>query len=434
MQVRGFSPPVLWGMFLFLIQFLIRPPSNKIGPDPYWATYWVTNYSCGFQRRSLLGNLLIPLGGIANDYWFIAILSWIATFFLWFLLMKIILRFLGQTSTLVTCLFLTVFLLSPAWTGLLIETIGDPLQLIFVIFICLLFKSSNQTKLSKRYIFAWVIFSFVAILIHEASIFFILPSLALASFERRNLKKVFWLYLFCSVTILIPIFLWGKISLVWGTKVLDFSCRPDVLGGNFFRSFSCTHKTLSDCNVDLLSSFNQLFQNEVNAVWSKGLILICRRFLGALLLPAMQSWVICSLFCFVLGKSLKKFTILNLWIRWYILPIIATLPLWIIGNDWGRFAGYSLMLQTAALFLTNYKSPLVKENFFLKDQFSLQAQLFLTCLLSAICTSPLLGSYRISGLNHRFFTLACICGILFIFLILNKNTSLEITSNAEIRS
>ncbi len=52
------------GICLLLAQLAVRPPYSHWGPDYYWATYWVANYSEGICRRCALGT---ARSGVGDD-------------------------------------------------------------------------------------------------------------------------------------------------------------------------------------------------------------------------------------------------------------------------------------------------------------------------------------------------------------------------------
>jgi|GEM_PF-4633500 len=415
------SLPTLWGVCLFLVQFCVRPPSIRLGPDPYWAVYWIFDYSHGFQKRSLIGAFLRCFGDWAANYWVIAALSWIAMASFWFLLLQLILRFLSGFSVWSKCFYLTVFILSPSWTGLLFEVVGDPLQLVFLAFILLFYKTLKQENIGMKYLSMWVVFCFSAVFVHEAAVFFILPALATAIFKSADFKKIF---LICVVSIslaLSVILLRGGIHPAWMGQVINVPCLScfslKEIGG-FLQGVSHEFVVV---NPDIAHSFHQLFQIELQDYWEKGLTFNAQRFFGALLLPLMQSWIICSLYLQIFKSEIEISQIFRVWIRWYVSPIGATFPLWAIAHDWGRFAGYSLILQTAVLFLSHLNSLKCKENFFIQDGQFLKVQTFICCLVSAICTSPVLGTYRINGVfSGRFLVVGIIFGIIFVWIVFNK--------------
>lgn len=411
------SPTAIWGLILLLVQSLIRPPQLKFGPDIYWACYWASNYSHGFSRRSFLGFLLWPLGEFANEYWLIAGLSWIFMIALWSQLLAIILKVLQPLPSLFQYIFLTVIILSPAWTGLLIEVVGDPLQVVFFFFIGLLVWLINQNTLQKWQIFVWGIFGFIASLIHEGSAFFILPVLATVVLRVNKTlsdkRVIFWSCFSGLIFGLILIFLFAQKN-SFQYQTIDLWDRKNIL--------------LSALNNDSGLSFLELLNNEIKNYFQKGIIYgflkIIAALWGSLLLPFIQSWLICSLICFLNSNDGQRVKCrpFNIWCQWYGLPLLLILPLWVIAHDWGRFAGYILMLQTVALFLIHLKQftklNIVESWVFNRAPRLLLAQLFLGSLILAMCTSPQLGGYRIYGLfeyRHYFFSVT-VLGTLFFCL------------------
>src|SRR5439155_16092108 len=82
--------------------------------------------------------------------------------------------------------------------------------------------------------------------------------------------------------------------------------------------------------------------------------------------------------------------------------------LWMIGSDWGRFAGYSLMLQTVVLCLQCPKQVKALPGWLICQGVLLSA-------FSAYCTAPELTRYRIWGLNQVWPLLRAGAGFIVVF-------------------
>ncbi len=420
---QKFSWPIItWSLVLLVAQFLVRPPSMKFGPDKYWAVYWVSNYSNAFCRRSFLGTLLSPLGTISHNYWFIALLCWSAMLILWCLLLYAVWRLVNNLPFLSQCIFLTAIIFSPAWTGLLFEVIGDPMQVSFIIFLILFIGLSNDLVFKMQHWIIWLFFGAVSVLISEGSIFFILPSLLVSSFDRsrdssKKRKACVAFFLGAALAFLAEGF-FGR-NICFEHQFIYTHCLPP------FRS-TCTSETLISANSDATKSFFELLSGEMRSNWSRGLFFNFKRLLAAFLLPVIQSAIICRLFQFVSQQhgNHKKCRLLWFWSRWYGLPLLCLAPLGVMAHDWGRFGGYVLMLQTAILVFHHsdliFKTVETKNSGVLLPTF-LNAQGFLMCLILAICTSPFLGAYRINGILNLHFLLPVIILSVICFLIQEKN-------------
>ena len=67
------------GLAAFCVVVEFRAHSGLLGvrgPDAYWALHWNRDYSSGFIRRGLLGEVLRALGVDTTDYLIITFLAW----------------------------------------------------------------------------------------------------------------------------------------------------------------------------------------------------------------------------------------------------------------------------------------------------------------------------------------------------------------------
>src|SRR6267142_743738 len=339
--------PLALAAALLWLQFSIRPPQLKTGLDFYWAAYWASHYGPDFCRRSLLGTLLSPLGEIASQYDFIAV---------------------------------------PAWTALLIEIVGDPLQVVFAVFLLLLADFIRRDLFPTWYGLLWFAFGVAASLVHEASAFFMLPCLATAVWLDRGSGKRKAL-MACLAGLLVGVlsivafgkhscFESGGIAIRKGQALPKWTTvrgRERYLG--LFPAPEDTTLTFVEVNPSTVRTFQELLGNQQRYFFSQGfphgLYLIVWRLCAVMIVPLAQSWVVC------------------------------TFPLWMIGSDWGRFAGYSLMLQTVVLCL---QCPKQNSNDGGSKVKALPGWLIcqgvLLSAFSAYCTVPELTTYRIWGLNQ----------------------------------
>lgn len=424
--------PLALAAALLWLQFSIRPPQLKTGPDFYWACYWASHYGPDFCRRSLLGTLLSPLGEIANHYNFIAVLAWAVMLVFWFRLTVPVIRFLRPLSLPFQCLFATALTLSPAWTALLIEIVGDPLQVVFIVFLLLLADFIRRDLFPTWYGLLWFAFGVAASLIHEASVFFILPCLATAvwldggSGKRKALMG-------CLAGLLVGIlsiaafgkhscFESGGIAIRKGQSLPKWTIvrgRDRYLG--LFPAPADMTLPFKEENPSTVKTFQELLVVQQHTFFSDGLphglYLIVWRLCSVMIVPLAQSWVVCSLLeCFRSQPTKASAGVLVNWIRFYGVPLVCTFPLWMIGRDWGRFAGYSLMLQTVVLCLHYIKQDSNGGGSKVKALPGwLICQGVLVSAFSAYCTVPELTSYRVWGLDQVWPLLRAGAGFIVVF-------------------
>ena len=424
--------PLALAAALLWLQFSIRPPQLKTGLDFYWAAYWASHYGPDFCRRSLLGTLLSPLGEIASQYDFIAVLAWAAMLVFWFRLTVPVIRFLRPLNLLFQCLFVTAILLSPAWTALLIEIVGDPLQVVFAVFLLLLADFIRRDLFPTWYGLLWFAFGVAASLVHEASAFFMLPCLATAVWLDRGSGKRKAL-MACLAGLLVGVlsivafgkhscFESGGIAIRKGQGLPKWTTvrgRERYLG--LFPAPADTTLTFEEVNPSTVRTFQELLGNQQRYFFSQGfphgLYLIVWRLCAVMIVPLAQSWVVCSLLEWFKSQPAKTTAgVLVNWLRFYGLPLVCTFPLWMIGSDWGRFAGYSLMLQTVVLCL---QCPKQNSNDGGSKVKALPGWLIcqgvLLSAFSAYCTVPELTTYRIWGLNQVWPLLRAGAGFIVVF-------------------
>jgi len=347
----------------------------------------VANYSEGICRRCGLGTVLSVLGPYANDYGVIRVLAWAVVAGLWGVSLVLIEHALRPFPSQLRYLVLVGLVLSPSWGGLLIEAIGDPLHVGFLSVLLLL--SSGRRWPSAL----WMLTGSAITLTHEATGFFVLPALgtlAILGGDRSpvRIRDVAG----CAAGVALAVAtLW-----LFGNSASFAHARMHVPDG---RSLG-----LKGLNPDSLSTFGELWHGEWKARFELGIAFMTGAFAGAVVLPVLQSWLFCRFVhaAFDLDRAWARST-LRLWLVAYVLPFGFTLPLWLIAHDWGRFTGYSFILQTCALSIV---LPTATVRSFRAARF-LRAALVVQCLLLILCTSPSLTEYRVFGLwDTRYFPLA----------------------------
>jgi hypothetical protein len=372
------------------------------------------------------------LGEIATHYNFIAVLAWVVMLFFWFGLTVPVIRFLRPLSLPLQCLFLMALSLSPAWTALLIEVVGDPLQVVFTVFLLLLADFIRRDLFPTWYGLLWFAFGVAASLVHEASVFFVLPCLATAVWldgapgKRKALMG-------CLAGLLVGVlsivafgkhscFESGGVAISKGQSLPKWTIvrgRDRYLG--LFPAPADMTLTFAEVDPGTVQTFPELLDTQRRLFFSQsfphGLYLIAWRLCAVMIVPLAQSWVVCSLLEWF--KSLPARTsagVLVTWLRFYGLPLVCTFPLWAIGRDWGRFAGYNLMLQTVVLCLQRPKQNVNDDGSKAKALPGwLICQGVLLSAFSAYCTMPELTRYRIFGLDQVWPLLRAGAGFIVVF-------------------
>jgi hypothetical protein len=377
------------GICLLLAQLMVRPPYSHWGPDYYWATYWVANYSEGICRRCALGTALSALGPYAGDYGVIRVLAWMVLAGLWSVSLLLLERVLRPFPSDLRYLLLVGLALSPSWGGLLIEVIGDPLQVGFLI-VLLLLASGRRWGMAL-----WALTGLVVVLIHEATGLFVLAALVTLLILGGDRSPVRLHELgACAAGVAIAM---AAMSL-FGNTVNFGHARMTVSPG---RSLG-----LKGINPDSLATFGELWHEDWKKRADFGFAFMTGGFIGATILPVLQSLLFCRFVhtAFALDRPWTEST-LRLWLVSYVLPWGLTLPLWLIAHDWARFAGYTLIVQTCVLCIVLRTVAVSKR----RATAPLRWALIIQSVLLVLCTSPTLTEYRVLGVwNTGYFLLAIV--------------------------
>ncbi|WP_281198961.1 hypothetical protein, partial [Hyphomonas adhaerens] len=169
------------------------------GPDGYWATHWARDYSSGFVRRGLLGTLIQLPGGDPSDYAVIAIFSWVIALALMVVIADALWRLTRPLARWQAATILVIVLLSPVTSGMLIETLGDPIQLIVLVYVLL----ARHLLAGRRIGVITAVFAAFGLtmsLIHEAAVFFVLPALFIQALMLRKGRGAWMAFAACFIS------------------------------------------------------------------------------------------------------------------------------------------------------------------------------------------------------------------------------------------
>lgn len=396
---------VFWlsGAIAFCIVFLVRGERHLFywfGPHEYWATHWARDYSDGFARRGLLGEIITLLGGDNTSYALITLGSWIAAFGLAILAIEALWRLTRKMGQLDAVLLAMAILLSPATFGILFETLGDPLQLVLLIYIL-----AARFALPNRNLFivaaVFVLLGLFMSLTHEASVFFVLPALGIQALVLRRDLPAWTAFGACLVTSAIVV---GIIML---TNMAEAPASNPVLHlGN--ATFAYEGK---------FDSFDNLLKEELVRMFGSGLpglFETAARISGAMMLPLfLGSMLIASRYGMSIPPTSRQARIaISL-----ALVMLAVFPLMLIAHDWGRFFGYILLVfLTSIADMTpdeDEPSPMPGTRGFVAGGL----------LLAGLTTTDKLDQYRMDGLwwqPHLMLTCFGIFALTLLFVLLSR--------------
>ena len=349
------------------------------GPDAYWALHWSRDYSSGFVRRGLLGEVLRTLGIDTTDYLAITVLAWLISLALALLLIEAAFRLSRGLSELEAYLLILALTMSPATVGLFAETTGDPLQLLlgaYLLLHWLLFVARPANSWWAGGVFG--LFGLVVGLIHEASIFLLFPAAVISAFVLVRTTAARVAALACLL---------GSVIAVGSVILVTQQATGPVSGG--YIHVGAARMAMPDYSFP---SFTELLAVENAYNFGRGLVgyaTFANRLIGSLLVPFFLACLVSAV-----SFSAENYTSTDRKRVWatFAIPIMLATPLYLIAHDWGRFAGLAVVESLILLGLWRAaKAPQLNI-----DRVGV---LSLTLLFAGIMTSaPALESYRVNGL------------------------------------
>jgi hypothetical protein len=360
--------------------------------DPYWAWQWRMDYSFGFARRSLLGFALYPILQGPYEYEAIHFLGFWVTTGLALLVGFRLNRLLQPSRDAKFALCALLFVWAPSLWGVVYECMGDPIQLILLIFLILAPIASRQKNdSSSGWILGCMVAGFVFSLIHEAQIFFtVAPLIAIWLIKGRRGVPAFgsrlgWAYVGGSLVGIALVTLFGQSASAWAQSAASFTLhltptRIVSLDPNLFPSF---HSLVVDEKIQDFGFAPQL----KNYVIGSASIVI--RAVSVIAFPLAVSLVFPRIFISgdLGGKSVT-------YGRWYLVSLGLMLPLLVIAHDWGRFAGYSLC---SIIVLSSLEPSAAPEP--LPIRLSFWSQMGATLIAAGCICGPAVDYFRLSGLT-----------------------------------
>ena len=378
---------------VFLIEFLLTAHNQVFGlhgPDTYWALHWTRDYSHGFVRRALLGQMLHWVHLDNTNYLVILVLSWAISLLLLILIVQSVRRLSAGLCPYERISFAVALLLCPLMGGIVIGSTGDPLQLILAIYLLLLRFVIEPARQPVATGAVFVLFGVAASLIHEASLFFIAPALVVAAFvlfRNRTARAALIGYLLGATPVIVAIVLTNS-QLISQDYVFQLHFHSTIVSTPGSQGFE---------------SFSVLFHEENADRFGRGLrgyLAMGTNAVGDSLLPVFFASLIFTVF--FSPKDSTPATRRRVLFT-FLLPFLLSTPLYVIAHDWGRFLAYAFIPAVAGL--AGWRIPHT-----IKPDEGRQAVFGLGLLLSGITTTSLLQGYGVRGLeaNHR----VLVCSIL----------------------
>tara|TARA_B110000977_G_C11056041_1_gene484094 strand:+ start:885 stop:2165 length:1281 start_codon:yes stop_codon:yes gene_type:complete len=301
---------------------------------------WLINYSGGFVRRGLIGQVVLEFSYFFSIKLREAIVIFqIISFTVYYLLVFFLLRKIITNRLLILSIFSPIFILFPIAE---IEAFGRKEMLIFLIIALYFFMNIRDIK--TQLIFKIIIFP-ISILIWEPVIFFypylLLIDLVVFQFTKFN-KNLIWLFLSYLIIFLVTIFIYlspfspENFNLMKNVLMNDF-------GENCYMSCSYVGNQSQNSLIELIN-FNIAMVKPLHVIRYTLIILIGFYPLFNLLKISRLS-----------NTKLFFFSKFNNLLFPFIFAFTPSIFLYVVMYDWGRVVhvSYSFMLLSYIFLLRN---------------------------------------------------------------------------------
>jgi len=328
--------------------------------DEYTFIYldWLINYSGGFVRRGLAGEIFITISNFTGIK-----LKVLFIFFFWLILGLFYFKSYNFLSKIEKNIIIYLLIVSPFFYVYYFVNHGAGLRKEFILYIFFIFLISEKNIFSnKNILWKYSLIYPLLILIHEGIIFY-LPFYIFFIFlivKKENIKSYFLQIFFCTTISVFFAFLSLKNSgLPSNTNAICESIKMMNSTCNDHSAIAMFKYNLNDFRIGVLEQIDK------------------KNIFGWIAITIYGFFPIIFITFFTNFQKeiyLKKFFLLdtNLIFRFFILlNFILILPLFVIAYDWGRWlAIYYHLLSLIILFL--FKNNLIRfNNFFQKKNFFL---------------------------------------------------------------
>lgn len=365
--------------------------------DIYWARQYLVSYSDGYQSRALAGEVLrlffhdrigyLAINGIG--FALAALVPGVA-------LALLARRFIHD----IRGMLLAIVLLTGPLVTVYFEVLGDPLQISFLLVIaCMLWLPRLG---SPAAILLGLVVSVMAVLVHEASVFLLLPALLLVNRSRGGgMLNPWWVLVTCGVL---------AVAVAMTLSRLGPS-------GSGLGLVTRSHAVLFNEHGPPDALLQRLLWELGLYVGSVGKTLhLFTKLAGVLLWPALA---------LVLLSAWRKSEGI---IRTYLFLLLTSLPLYLTAHDWGRFTIYSLTLALVIEALAPEGHQLIRSrlidavaSWLSRTGRPYASELLFWCLMPLAYTSH--GNYREDGLLKFNWLAVLVCLLIFRFASARRDAS-----------
>lgn len=353
-------------IFFFLIKFLYWLPLDIKGKgfDKWVYTDWLIDYSSGFIRRGFSGEFLNLLSAVTNPKVIIGMLSWTIFIFVTAGYIRLLVKSLKVLSPVlfVALLFLPsllpFYLYDHGAFGRK-EIIGYIILLWHLHILENMYNSENKTSIIKHYIIKLlpitIILLPIHIFIHESSFLLFVPIHVIISYSVLKLipfvsfnKKILFLFLIYLPTLLafLTIVIFSQNNIEVALAISKKWEHAHVLEpGSFNISEIDTIETSSNSITALSWSISRAASMSLSLPITMVLawLLLCTilGFSTVYIGRMVNNFLITNLTKKKLVMISRKQYSKNLYLKYFILPLAISSPLYILGCDIGRWFAVS---------------------------------------------------------------------------------------------
>jgi hypothetical protein len=297
---------------------------------PYFLEAWLLPPPAhGFYVRGLLGTITHLLARTGPD---VVVLNLIALAFSIFIVAALIIWLYTKATTLWARLAIAVLVSTPLCAAFFAQ-LGDPLAVVFAIFLVTVFYLQGSARRSGQVILATA-FCLVAVAIHEASIFLFLPALVLIiAVPRRPALAAYFKYVLIATPFLL-------------LAVLPNTVRPP---DPHYQAFNSLSGEVIQHLAKPFPSYREMFPE----VWAYYVSTPRRAIIFALKFARLWPFQLLAM-VLVSGLIARRESMQALWRNWLYL-FICSIPLYLVAVDWGRFSTITFWVGIIATWVRERK-------------------------------------------------------------------------------
>lgn len=303
--------------------------------DLYWADFWLISFTDGYERRALLGQITRWLSPDTLDHRVLNVVTVALAVAIVGLSLAWITRSLRDAPpaerTAGDVLIVAGVLLAGPTTTVLFETLGDPLQVVLAVALLFIGSVRHLGRLAARLL--GMALALWAVLIHEASLFLVLPAIVMALVLAHPGPPA------SAAAGRAPSLRLGGLVLAVYLGAVAFALLFNQQHPSTYGSYklAVADGSLYHPTQSTLQPLTTLLRTELGNYFGGigNLMKTGRKLVGAMLWPLL---FIACLPASLRGRSL---------FRMFLLLTVVAAPLYVIAHDWGRFAVHTLLLALA---------------------------------------------------------------------------------------